>query len=177
MEFFIGYSGDINDRSVNLIQQELVNAKYNGASRINLCITSSGGGINPGIGLYNFIRAFPIEVHAFNTSFVGSIASIIFVAANRRLVSKHSVCLIHGSTNGVTGNVIRLTDIRDSLVLDEKRIDAILTERTKLNDRQIFDRKMRDMYMSPDQAVECGLAHEIKELDIPPDAHVIQVTV
>jgi len=58
--------------------------------------SSNGGSVNAGIALYNFLRALPVEIIMHNTGSIDSIATVIFLAADKRYAALHSTFLFHG---------------------------------------------------------------------------------
>lgn len=91
----IHFSGPINPITVNNLRSALLPAIRQNATEIKLYFSSEGGDLNSGLALYHFLRAYPIPLTIVNFGSVESIAVLIFLAADKRLVVEHGRFLIH----------------------------------------------------------------------------------
>ena len=83
--FFITFTDSINDdkvKSLIAVITDVINQHH--PSQIYILFSSTGGGINAGITLYNFLLAVPTKVVFHNIGTVDSIATCIFLAGNKR---------------------------------------------------------------------------------------------
>lgn len=143
--------------------------------------SSSGGGVDPAIAFYNFLRALPVEVVMHNISMVASSATAIFHAADVRYSSPGSTFHFHGLAwtfgAGETINRARLGEIQSMLNEGEKRIAELIRKNCKLTEYML--REMFEQGQSRDNAyaLEHGIIEEVREPKIPADAISLTFTV
>jgi len=95
--FYVNYCDEINPIKVKAIMAIFSEIIKTEKPDIIYCLFSSGGGnVEPGIALYNFLRALPVELIMHNTGNIDSIANVVFMAADTRYAATHSSFLFHG---------------------------------------------------------------------------------
>ena len=128
-----------------------------------LMISSPGGSVLDGLAVYDEIKRMNREVITYASGLVASIATIIYLAGKKRLITPHSQLLIHNPS-------IYLQGQHSALCLDEeaKRIlqirdilADILVENSKASRKQILNMMKTDTYLSATEALEYGFATEI----------------
>ena len=133
--------------------------------------SSSGGGVDAGITLYNFLRALPVELIMHNTGIIDSIANVIFLAANIRYACAHSSFLFHGIVQPFTANTTlnknQLAETLSSLNISESKFSGIVSERTRLGTEEIETLFRQGESKSPAFALSKGIISEIKDPMIP----------
>ena len=175
---YYGYTGLIDSASVTKICAALNIAANNKQDNIYLCLSSPGGFVADGIFLYNHIRslAVPVIIHATGT--IASIATAVFVAAPTRYSSKNAMFMMHPTTVGPFNQGIAAEQIQSALnsaVADDERTERILRDRTKLSDEILKAKRLRDVHLSPDEALKFGLVDEIGEFAIPAGQQLFQI--
>ena len=166
---FYGFTGMVDDNGVTRIAAAFNDAVNNGADEVHMCLSSLGGYVHSGIFLYNFIRGLPVKFVAHNAGSVASIAVAIFLAADERYSSEHGVFMIHPTSMspqaGMTATHLQST--LDAALADEKRTESILRERASVPESVLTDRRAKDVYITPDDALAYGLVHAIREFALP----------
>ncbi|MEQ4988013.1 ATP-dependent Clp protease proteolytic subunit [Proteus sp. fly-1089] len=99
----IHYLCPVTPNSVSQLQEKCLVAIANGATQLNIHISSSGGDITSGFTAYNFIKSLQIPVTTHNISNVDSIANIIFLAGSNRLANSNARFLLHPFQWGIGG--------------------------------------------------------------------------
>lgn len=140
------------------------------AEEYHITIDSPGGLVDEGYLIAEIIKKQVKPVVTIAKE-VMSIATIIFLAANRRIASKKSVFMIHtpiiviNSSEVVTINRHEMTELNTALAEDEKKIIKFYTEATEI-DSAILSRLMeKDNYFNGIQAYEMGFATELKDVE------------
>ena len=138
-------------------------ASQDGIETIHFLIQSQGGDVNEGVFLYNLIREFPMNVITYNCGFVGSAAATAYLGAKKRVVSANGTFLLHKVTAGVgrTGNALTLKSIRDNVALDDARTENIIKSHLRLSEEQLSVHANSDLFLSEQDAIDCGLATDI----------------
>jgi ATP-dependent protease ClpP protease subunit len=166
---YVGFCGVIDSEGVSRIASTLNGAVNEQFDCVYLCFNSLGGYVGDGIYLYHHIRGLPLNVLIHNTGTVASIATTIFVAAAHRICSSNSVFMIHPVAAPAGGNMAAepLQAALDAALADEARLENILRERTTIAECILARRRTTDVYLTAEQALENGLAHEIREFSLP----------
>lgn len=175
---YFGFTGPIEPSGATRIASALNLAANNMYDEVVLCMSSSGGYVSDGIYLYNHIKAMPLKVTIFNTGSIMSIAVAIFVAAETRYCSAHSMFMIHPTSlylgqDGMSSE--RLQASLDAALADDHRTENILRERCAIPDAILTARRTRDVHINPGDAVRFGLVHGVREFALPHGNEIIQI--
>lgn len=174
---YFGYTGLIDSNGATRIAVACNDAANKSFDEIYLCLSSLGGLVADGIYLYNHIKALPIRVTCHNIGSVCSIAVAVFVAADQRYCSAHSMFLIHPTSLGPSDRLIaeQLQSNLDAALADDERTESILRERTGLTDEFLNARRTKDVYITPEIALSNGLVQRISEFTLPEGNQIIQI--
>ncbi len=173
--FYVNYFDSINDikvKAVMAIFAEIITKEK--PDTIYCLFSSSGGFVEPGISLYNYLRALPVELIMHNTGSIDSIANVIFLAADRRYTAKHSSFMYHGVNWNFAANTsmnrTQLSETLSSIDSSESKISGIITERTKLTTEEIKALFSQGETKDAPFALDKGIINEIRNPTIPKDA-------
>ncbi|QIP21309.1 Clp protease [Enterobacter kobei] len=162
----------VNPSTVSLLQNNILSAIAQGATRINLHISSSGGDVTSGFTAYNFIKTLPIPVYCFNISNIDSIANAIFLAGIKRFANHGARFLLHpfqwnfGGMQSVDHE--RMREWVSSLDHDLDRLVSIFNEET-VSAGQFTDWReliRTSSILNPERAATLGLIEGIQEASI-----------
>lgn len=146
---------------------------------IYFLFSSTGGEVNAGVTLYNFLRALPVEIVMHNCGSTDSIANVVFLAASKRYAAKHSSFLFHGITwtfgAGASLSFSQLKENLSSFEREESKIVSILAERTKMSEAEIKELFREGESKDLKFAIDKGVISEIREPAVPKDAPLVTV--
>jgi ATP-dependent Clp protease protease subunit len=141
--------------------------------------SSNGGAVDSGVTLYNYLRGLPQKIIMHNCGAIDSIANAIFLAGELRYATSTSAFLLHGiSWNFNQGASLTYTQMQEQM----SRFDAaeqltarIIGDRTTLTTAEVRDLFRQGQSKDPTFALEKGIIHEIRDLNVPEGAplHVI----
>lgn len=171
------FTGPIDSAAASRLAAAFNHASNEAYDEVYLAFSSLGGHVADGVFLYNLIRGLPQDVTIHNIGSVCSIAAAIYVAANTRICSSHSIFMVHPTVLPISDhmNVERLQASLDATLADDQRTENILRERTSIPDEVLAARTVKDVHISPENAVSYELAHRIAELNLPRGVQIIQV--
>jgi ATP-dependent Clp protease protease subunit len=174
---YLGFAGVIDPSTVTRIAAAFSTVVNQRVPKIYLCLNSPGGLVGDGIYLYNYLRGLPVSITIHNIGTVSSIAVAIFCAANTRLCSAHGIFLIHPTTVNDPGfrNAEQLKTGVTSALADDKRTENILRERTSMPDQLLRKRRIGDVWITPQIALQHGLVDRIEEFVLPPGQNIYQI--
>lgn len=131
---------------------------------VEVHINSYGGDVAEGVAIYNALRDCGRDVTTVCDGFACSIASVIFMAGQRRVMRPASLLMLHNPLyQHVGGNSRQLRKAADDLdVIAELSKTAYLTG-TKLDAETLDSIMEKETWVAPQQALEWGLATEIAD--------------
>lgn len=179
---YINFFDVINDVKVKVIMatvSEIINRQK--PDVIYCLFASSGGQVDAGITLYNFLRSLPIEIIMHNTGTIDSIANVIFLSADTRYASTHSSFLFHGVKQNFQANTSmnrnQVNEVLSALDAVETKIQGIITERTGLTSKELKRLFTQGESKDPDFALSKGIISEIKNPAISKGAQIISFNI
>jgi ATP-dependent protease ClpP protease subunit len=173
--FYVTFLDAINDAKAKAVMSMFTEilAKHK-PDTVYCLFSSSGGFVDPGIALYNFLRSLPIELIMHNIGSVDSTANAVFLAGEKRYAATHSSFLFHGIKWTFNANVSltrsQMIETLSGLSTAEAKICGVVTERTQLVRTEIEDLFRQGESKDPAFALSKGIVHEIKNPSIPKDA-------
>lgn len=149
-------------------------ATQNKIERIHLLLSSPGGSVFHGLSIYNYLKGSPFDTHTYNFGSVDSIGIIIFCAGSRRLSVPHARFLIHPVQFNVRGNAAfdekQLDEHLKGLKIDQENIARVMADTTGKPLHKIEEDMIGRTTLSPNQAKDYGLVHDIESALFPADA-------
>lgn len=164
----IRFSAPVNDYTVRLLMNTLDGYRKAGTTEFVILISSPGGAVHAGIAAYNYLKAMPapVKVTTHNFGIVDSIGVILFCGGSKRLSVPQARFLIHGAKLQVSGATEieekGLEEALKSLKVDSDNIAKVLAANSN-KPVAFFKEAMHERTaLTPDQAKELGLIHDIK---------------
>ena len=172
-ERIIFLGGPVEDDIANLIIAQLLFLDSEDPEKeISLYINSPGGVITSGLAIYDTMRYVRAPVSTICTGIAMSMGAVLLAAGTpgRRFALPHSRIMIHQGSGGFRGNTpdvfIQVKEM-EQLVRTTQEILAAHTGQPM--DKVVKDTD-RDLFLSPEQAVEYGIIDEVYKLPaiVPP---------
>lgn len=127
-------------------------------SQINVYINSYGGEVAEGLAIYNALRRHPAEVVTYCDGFACSIASVIFMAGDVRIMSDSSLLMIHNAWTQVAGNAEELRKQADDLEkITQASVEAYKAH-SDLEEAEIKALMNAESWILPEEALQYGFA-------------------
>lgn len=126
-------------------------------------INSYGGEVAEGVAIYNALRSFDGGVTTVCEGFACSIASVIFMAGNERIMRDSSLLMLHNASMPAQGDANAHRKAADDLdVITELSKTAYLSHaKGDLTREKLTEIMDAETWVTPEQALEWGLATEI----------------
>lgn len=172
-ERIIFLGGPVEDDIANLIiAQMLFLDSEDPEKEISLYINSPGGVITAGLAIYDTMRYVRAPVSTICTGIAMSMGAVLLAAGapGRRFALPHSRIMIHQGSGGFRGNTpdvfIQVKEM-EQLV---RTTQEILAAHTGQPMEKVVKDTDRDLFLSPEQAVEYGIIDEVYKLPavVPP---------
>lgn len=176
---YIKFFAPVHSQSINALMQ-VVDQKWNdGIKKFVILISSPGGSVFHGLSAYNFLCGIPAEVETHNFGSVDSIGVILFGAGKRRYSVPNARFLIHPLSTAFQGGTTmqeeNLEEVLKGLRIDTKNVAASIAHTTGKSEKEIMDAMAKRTTLSPEEAKEFGLVHEIKSGLFPINAPIISI--
>ena len=132
-------------------------------SDIYVHINSYGGEVAEGVAIYNALRSNSAKVTTVCEGFACSIASVIFMAGEDRIMRDSSLLMLHNASMGAHGDAQALRKAAEDLdVITELSKTAYLSHATESLTRERLTEVMdHETWVLPEQALEWGLCTEV----------------
>ncbi len=164
------YSG-VTDASVLKFQESLDAAASRSISYANLNssapvpiyihINSCGGSLFAGFAAMDIIERCPIMTVSIVEGRAASAATLMSLAAKKRLITPHSHMLIHQLSSVVWGTYEEINDHKQNVDSHMNMIRNIYLEKTKINKKILNELLKHDLYFDASQCIKLGLIDEI----------------
>lgn len=143
-------------------------------SNVIVNIRSTGGDVNDALLIYEALRSLDAEVTTRCYGYAASAATIIAQGASKgkRELSSSSLYLIHNSVVSCEGNSLELQQKQQLLDLTDRRIAQIYAQSSGRDAGLFLDMMSENngagRWLSPEEAVQSGLADKILSADDRP---------
>ena len=134
-------------------------------SKIDVYINSYGGEVAEGLAIYNALRRHKAKVVTHCEGFACSIASVIFMAGDERVMSESSLLMVHNAWSYGQGNAAELRKQADDL---DKITQASITAykaHSNLTEDEIKALLDAETWILPEEALEYGFATAIDKTE------------
>lgn len=137
--------------------------KNEDAKSYEIHINSPGGSVEEGFQIANHIEGLEKPVTMIGQR-VESIATVIFLAGDERIVYPDTEFMIHNPWVSIDGNADELESVIPELREIEEQTIAFYQERTQADNTLLRELMSAETYLSTDQLLKLGFATEILKL-------------
>lgn len=135
-------------------------------SQINVHINSYGGEVAEGLAIYSALRRHKARVRTTCDGFACSIASVIFMAGDERLMSDASLLMIHNAWTSACGvNAADLRKLADDMDTITSASKSAYMARVSITEDELTELMDAETWISPADAVDMGFATEIETFE------------
>lgn len=173
--FYLNFFGEITPQTASTFMSgciEIINKHW--PQELYFLFASTGGNVNSGIVIYNFLRSLPVKVTMHNMGVIDSMANIVFAAGTTRFAAPHSRFLFHGVVMNISQAVEvtypKLVELKSTLESDQMKMVEILKERTNLLEREIVHYFSEGSAKDAEFARVKGIVHDVLLPEIPEGA-------
>lgn len=132
-------------------------------TEIGVHINSYGGEVAEGVAIYNALRSHSAKVTTVCEGFACSVASVIFMAGDERVMRDSSLLMLHNASMPASGDANAHRKAADDLdVITELSKTAYLNHaKGDLTREKLSEIMDAETWVTPEQALDWGLATEI----------------
>ena len=149
-----------NDMSSYTLSKELQELSPD-IETINVHINSYGGEVAEGLAIYSLLRSHKAKVRTIVDGFACSIASVIFMAGDERIMSNASLLMIHNAWMYTYGNAAQLRKDADDLdKITQASINAYMNH-VNITEEELKEMLDAETWITPQDALNMGFATAI----------------
>lgn len=153
-----------SDVTAHGLVQEL--AELEGVDQIIVRIKSFGGDVNEGLAIYNALRANPARIVTRTDGFACSIASVIFMAGEERVMCDSSLLMIHNPWTSAWGaNAAEMRKLADDLDKIAQASKTAYLSRVSISPDELDSLLDDETWITPQEALDMGFATDIETFE------------
>jgi ATP-dependent Clp protease protease subunit len=154
---------DFGEMSANILSKQL--EALGDVNEINVYINSYGGEVAEGLAIYNALRRHKAKVRTFCDGFACSIASVIFMAGDERIMNEASLLMIHNAWTWASGNAAELRKQAEDLEkITQASVEAYKAH-SSLKEEDIKALMDAETWILPSEALEYGFATSVAKTE------------
>lgn len=154
------YDSDVSAYNLSKQLEEL-----QGVKQIHVYINSYGGEVAEGLAIYNALKRHNAKVVTHCDGFACSIASVIFMAGDERIMPEASLLMIHNAWIWAAGNAKELRKCAEDLdKISQASVEAYKANST-LSEDEIKELMDNETWILPEEALEYGFATSVKKAE------------
>ena len=135
-------------------------------SQINVHINSYVGAVAQGLAIYSALRRHKARVRTTCDGFACSIASVIFMAGDERLMSDASLLMIHNAwTSAIGVNAADLRKLADDMDTITSASKSAYMARVSITEDELTELMDAETWITPADAVDMGFATAIETFE------------
>lgn len=133
--------------------------------QINVYINSYGGEVAEGLAIYNALKRHKAKVTTYCDGFACSIASVVFMAGDERIMNEASLLMIHNAWTWASGNAAELRKQADDLEkITQASVEAYKAH-SSLSEEEIKNLMDNETWILPEEALSYGFATKIDKTE------------
>jgi ATP-dependent Clp protease protease subunit len=155
---------EVNDDVANLVTAQFLFLESEDPEKeISFYINSPGGSVTAGLAIYDTMQFIKPPVSTLCLGQAASMGAILLTAGHkgRRYALPHSRIMIHQPLGGAQGQATDLEIQAREILRVREELNNIFAHHSGQKLAKIEKDTDRDMFMSPEQAVEYGLIDEV----------------
>ena len=155
-DIFDMFFGTGNDKTEALALKDAL-AKID-TPNLTVRINSKGGDVDQGLAIYSLLSTFKGHIKTVVDGFACSVASVIFMAGEERVVPENGVLLIHNAWTSASGDSNAMKKIAEDLEKVTQPSIDIYTKKTNLSEKEIKALMDKETWITSKEAYDWGFS-------------------
>jgi len=159
---FLGHQ--VTDEVANLVTAQLLFLESEDPEKeINFYINSPGGSVTAGLAIYDTMQFIKPPISTLCLGQAASMGAVLLLAGQkgRRYALPHSRIMIHQPLGGAQGQATDIDIQAREILRVREELNSIIMRHTGQQLKKIEKDTDRDMFLTPELAVEYGLIDEV----------------
>ncbi|MFI3210906.1 MAG: Clp protease ClpP [Peptostreptococcaceae bacterium] len=129
---------------------------------INVRINSYGGEVAEGLAIYNALKGHKATIKTYCDGFACSIASVIFMAGDERIMSDASLLMIHNAWTYANGDSNNLRKVASDLEIITKASSNAYLKEINVDEDTLKNMLDDETWIMPEEALSMNFATKIE---------------
>lgn len=163
-ERVIFLTGEINDKSADLIVAQLLHLAYEDSDKdIHFYINSPGGSVSSALAIYDTMNFIKSDVATICTGLAASGGALLLAAGTpgKRMAMPNSKIMIHQPLGGARGDAVNIQIQAKEILKTKKHLNELLAKFTGQPLEEIEKATDRDKWFNSPEAKEFGLVDTV----------------
>jgi len=160
-------SSPITDQTASLAIAQLLHlSNEDPEAPIQMYVSSPGGVVYSGMGIYDTMKMIPNPIHTVAVGFTASFGTIILTAGTKghRYALPNATIHLHQPLGGAQGQASDIEIQANEIIRLKKLLNGIIAENTDKTIEEVESDTNRDYYLTAEEAVEYGLVDHVLEM-------------
>lgn len=137
------------------------------ATGFNVYIDSPGGSVDVGFDIYNYLKSLGLPIATVGEGLVASIATVIFMAGNKRIVSPDTEFMIHLPMGGIEfATASEMEDYTKRMKQVENEIVNFYSNTLNLGKEALFPLLRNETWLSDEQLIDLGFVTTSSDMQV-----------
>lgn len=151
----------INDEKAEEIVSKLLSLDHLNSNPIYLVINSPGGSLSSGFSIIDTMKGIKAPVVTIINGEACSMAGVISIVGDKRLITKHSIWMAHDVSSGVSDYVSKMIDRIEFVSEYQKKLMSVLRDNTKLTEKDIERAKNGELWFFSEECLKKKIVDSI----------------
>lgn len=147
------FGSEIGVELIDIIQQV---KQQPDAESYKVHINSEGGEVGVGFDIYNYLKSLNKPVHMVGSGRVMSIATVIFMAGQTRILKEGTQFMIHLPWGGIDGTAEEIEAYSKEVKAVEDKLIKFYTEVTATSKEAVFPLLRNETHLNDEQSLDLG---------------------
>ena len=173
MDRIIFLGSEIDDYAANTLQAQLLYLdSVDSGKDISIYITSPGGSVTAGLGIYDTMQFISSDVATICTGMAASMAAVLLVSGQegKRSALPHSRVMIHQPLGGVQGQASDIEIEAREIQKFKKELYTIIATHSHQDYDKVWKDSDRNYWMTAEEAKEYGMIDQVLRRNPSPAA-------
>lgn len=157
---FLDESGNVQEKGVELVDVIMQVKNQPKATSFTVYINSPGGYVDTGFDIYDYLKSLNKPIKTIGQGMVASIATVIYMAGETRMLRPNTEFMVHLPSGGVEGTAEVIDGYSKYLKETEKRILKFYEQTAGLTENEILPLLRNETFLNTSEAYKLGFATE-----------------
>lgn len=153
--------GEIDDKMAFHVTRQLIALAQINTNPIAIYIDSPGGDVANGFSIINCMRGIAPLIVTMIIGKACSMAGVIAIAGDRRLIAPNTVWMAHDMRSGIIDYATKIEDRAEFIKNYQKKIFNFIREHTKLSEKEIRQAINGELWLFPEECLKKGVVDNI----------------
>lgn len=130
------------------------------ATSFNVHINSEGGVVDTGFDIYNYLKSLNLPIKTIGSGVVASIATVVFMAGDTRVLRENTNFMIHLPMGGVDGTADEIEDYAKEVRAVEDKLVKFYSEKINLDKEAVRPLLKNETWLDGVKALELGFSNQ-----------------